>query len=125
MLIYTHYNEEDTISKVVILDFHEDVCALKWIYHGLKASYTDLETSTSDLHAQMATFNTTSEEYVRLDKELSGVVRNACITAEALTWLSAVKHISITIEEIPNKVDGIKTLKDALETRPIRDNQLY
>ena len=125
MLIYTQYNEEDTISKVVILDFHEDVCALKWIYDGLKASYTDLETSTSELHKQMVTLSPTSEEYVRLDKELSGVVRNACITAEALTWLSEVKHISITIEEIPNEVDGIKTLKDALATRPIRDNQLY
>ena len=125
MLIYTHYNEEDTISKVVILDFHEDVCALKWIYDGLKASYTDLETSTSELHEQLATFSPTSEEYVRLDKELSGVVRNACITAEALTWLSEVKHISITIEEIPNKVDGIKTLEDTLATIPVRDNQLY
>ena len=125
MLIYTHHNEEDTISKVVILDFHEDVCALKWIYYGLKASYTDLETSTSELHEQMAVFSPTSEEYVKLDKELSGVVENACIVAEALTWLSEVKHISITIEEIPNKVDSIKTLKAALETRPIRDNQLY
>ena len=125
MLIYTHYNEEDTISKVVILDFHEDVCALKWIYYGLKAYYTDLETSTSELHEQMAVFSPTSEEYVRLDKELGGVVRNACAAAEALTWLSEVKHISITIEEIPNKVDSIKMLKDALETRPIRDNQLY
>ena len=125
MIIYTDYNEEDTISKVVILDFHDDVRALKWVYDGLKASYTNLETSTSELHAQMAAFNTTSEEYVRLDKELGGVVRDARITAEALTWLSEVKHISITIEEIPNEVDGIKTLKDALETRPIRDNQLY
>lgn len=125
MLIYTHYNEEDTISKVVILDFHEDVCALKWIYDGLKASYTNLETSTSELHEQMAAFSPTSEEYVRLDKELGGVVRNACIAAEALTWLSEVKHISITIEEIPNEVEGIKTLKDTLATIPVRDNQLY
>ena len=125
MLIYTQYNEEDTISKVAILDFHEDVRALKWIYDGLKASHTDLETSTSELHAQMAAFNTTSEEYVRLDRELGGVVRNARITAEALTWLSEVKHISITIEEIPNEVDDIKTLKDALATIPVRDNQLY
>ena len=125
MIMYTQYNEEDTISKVVILDFHEDVCALKWIYDGLKASYTDLETSTSELHEQMAAFSPTSEEYVRLDKELSGVVRDARITAEALTWLSEAKDISITIEEIPNKVDGIKTLKDVLETKPVRDNQLY
>ena len=125
MLIYMHYNEEDTISKVIILDFHEDVCALKWIHHGLKASYIDLETSTSELHEQMAALSPTSEEYVRLDKELGGVVRNACITAEALTWLSEVKHISITIEEIPNEVDGIKMLGDALATIPVRDNQLY
>ena len=125
MLIYTQYNEEDTISKVAILDFHEDVRALKWIYDGLKASHTDLETSASELHAQMAAFNTTSEEYVRLDRELSDLVQNARITAEALIWLSEVKDISITIEEIPNEVDGIKTLKVTLATIPVRDNQLY
>ena len=125
MKIYTHNNEEDAISKVVILDFHDDVCALKWIYHGLRAYYTDLETLISDLHKQMAAFGPTSEEYIRLDKELSDLVQNACIAAKALPWLTKIKDISITIEEIPNKVDDIKTLKDTLATRPIRDNQLY